>query len=176
MFPFAKVGDPMKITLSLLVSLDACAEQRDAFAAAFPDGLNVSGDPPPDTIERIVSAGLSVGWLAGRVLTAPAWAEYERVTAPAWAEYERVAALAWAEYERVTAPAWAEYERVTALAWAECERGDAQALAEYGRVDTQALAEYKRVTDPAFAEYERAKVTALWHLLTDPKNVLTGMR
>ena len=30
-----------------------------------------------------------------RLLTAPAWAEYEKVTAPAWAEYNKVKAQAW---------------------------------------------------------------------------------
>ena len=41
-----------------------------------------------------------------RLLTAPAWAEYEKVKAQALAEYKKVTAPALAEYEKVKAPAW----------------------------------------------------------------------
>lgn len=62
----------MRITHDLLVALNACAKHRAAFAAAFPDGLTVTGEPDADAIARVVAAGLDVGWLCDQVLTAAA--------------------------------------------------------------------------------------------------------
>jgi len=92
------------------------------------------------------------------ILTAPAWAEYNKVTAQAWAEYNKVTAPALAEYKKVTAPALAEYNKVTAPAWAEYNKVKDAAWAEYKKVTAPALAEYDKVTAPALAEYN--KVTA----------------
>ena len=84
----------MLVSLDLLVRLNACSEQRDVFSSTFPDGLDVVGDPPPETIAKIVAAGLPVAWLAERCLTAAARAEYARAVATADAEYDRVRATA----------------------------------------------------------------------------------
>ena len=112
----------MHITYALLVTLSACKEHRQLFSDTFPNGIDVTGTPAPETIELIVSSGLSVAWLAEHVLTATAYAEYDRVRAPAYAEYDRVRATASAEYDRVRATAYAEYDRVTATASAEYDR------------------------------------------------------
>ena len=86
------------------------------------------------------------------LLTASAWAEYEKVRAPAWAEYEKVTAPAWAEYEKVRAPALAEYEKVRATAWAE----------------------YEKVTAPALAEYEKVRAPAWCKLFAKKENRVEG--
>lgn len=68
-------------------------------------------------------------WLAAKLLTAPAQAEYFGVTAPAWKEYKRIMEAAWKEHIRSTAPAWAEYARVEAAAYEEYKRIRAAAFA-----------------------------------------------
>ncbi len=139
----------MIITMSLLADLGACSEHVSKFRTAFPDGLTITGEPGVDTINQIVTSGLDLDWFAQRVLTAPAYAEYQRVGAPAYAEYERVTAPAYAEYQRVGAAADAKYERVGAAAYAE----------------------YERVRAPAYAEYQRVRADTLWCLLVDPANL-----
>lgn len=84
----------MRIDLALLTRLDACAAHSNAFAAAFPDGLTVTGEPNADAIARIVAAGLDVGWFCGMVLTAPALAAYREATATDDAAYREVTATA----------------------------------------------------------------------------------
>lgn len=107
----------------------ACRDQLDKFNELFPNGVTVRSKAWAVRLARKHAHTFDFSWLAGRLLTAPARAEYERVTAPAWAEYVRVRAPAWAEYERVRALAWAEYERVTALARVKYERVTALAFA-----------------------------------------------
>jgi predicted aminopeptidase len=68
------------------------------------------------------------------LLTAPAWAEYDKVRDAAWAEYDKVRAAARAEYGEVRAAAWAGYGEVKAAAWAEYDKVRAAAWAEYGEV------------------------------------------
>jgi hypothetical protein len=150
----------VKITLDTLRTLRACHEQAELFADTFPEGLDVSGEPDPATIDRIVSAQLEVDWLVQKVLTDVALAEYARVEGAAYAEYERVEGAALAEYQRVVAPARAEYQRVVAPAYAE-----------YERVQGSARAEYQRVVAPAYAEYERVRATIAWRLLADDSNL-----
>ena len=91
------------------------------------------------------------------LLTAPAWAEYNKVTATAWAEYNKVKAPALAEYDKVTAPALAEYDKVKATAWAEYDKVTATAWAEYNKVTATALAEYNKVKAPAWVRLFSAK-------------------
>jgi hypothetical protein len=111
------------ITVEMLRAKGACAGQVAKFQAEWPSGCPVC----IENINRCIEIGIYWVW-AEELLTALAWAEYQRVTAPAWAEYQRVKAPALAEYQRVTAPAWAEYQRVTAPAWAEYQRVKAPAL------------------------------------------------
>ena len=99
-----------RIPLSLLSG--ACAEQLSLVQREWPGGIPVT----EAAASRAVALGLDLGWLANKLLPAPALAEYERARAPARAECERVTAPALAEYERVTSPARAEYERATTAA------------------------------------------------------------
>ena len=113
----------------------------------------------PPAIVRAIKAGEFRGLgIAKELLTAPAWAKYEKVTDSALAEYEKVKAPAKAKYEKVEAPAWAEYNKVTDSAWAKYEKVKAPAWAEYNKVTDSALAEFEKVMAPARAKYE--KVTA----------------
>ena len=123
------------LKVSCLVKLNACPQQVAKFRELWGEQVYV-------TVPRMTSVAdhFDWDWGAQKLLSAPAWAEYERVTAPALAEYNRVTAPALAEYNRVTVAAWAEHKRVTAAAWAE-----------YKRVTAQARAECKRVTAPAWA-------------------------
>lgn len=79
----------MRITKELLESRKACSDQVNKFAALFPDGVTVTAE----LCERYAQE-FYFNWAAENLLTAPAWAEYERVEATALAEYKRVKALA----------------------------------------------------------------------------------
>ena len=109
---------PPVITHEWLVEHDACEDQRDVFAAEWPDGVVLS----EQSLYRAAELGLDLWWFAREYLPAPLLAEYERQRALLWAEYERQEAPLWAEYERQEAPLWAEYERQVALLLAEYER------------------------------------------------------
>ena len=90
----------------------------------------------PKAIAKSIKNGeLSSIGMCTVVLTAPAWAEYNKVKAPALAEYNKVTDAALAEYNKVTAPA----------------------LAEYNKVMDAALAEYNKVTDAAFTNIVKQK-------------------
>ena len=112
------------LKVSCLVKLNACPQQVAKFRELWGEQVYV-------TVPRMTSVAdhFDWDWGAQKLLSAPAWAEYERVTAPALAEYNRVTVAAWAEHKRVTAAAWAEYKRVTAQARAECKRVTAPAWA-----------------------------------------------
>ena len=113
------------IRLSEIKKHDPCADQFNRACELFPNGeIEVSVE-----LAQQFAHEFDFGWLARKLLKAPAWAEYARVTAPAWAEYARVRAPALDRYKRVEAPAWAEYERVRAPAWAEYQRFMAAAFA-----------------------------------------------
>ena len=68
-----------RVTSDWLRSMRACDSAIAQFTADYPDGVDL-------TPEAITSAAgkYDMDWLAERVLTAPAWAEYERATAPAF--------------------------------------------------------------------------------------------
>ena len=56
----------------------ACREQRERFAAEWPDGAEVT----EANVLRAFVLGLDVDWLLSHVLPAPLWAEYQRQRAP----------------------------------------------------------------------------------------------
>ena len=103
----------------------------------------------PKAIAKSIKNGeLSSIGMCTVVLTAPAWAEYNKVKAPAWAEYNKVKDAALAEYNKVKDAAWAEYNKVTDAAWAE----------------------YNKVTDAAWAEYNKVKAPAFTNIVKQKKN------
>src|SRR6202142_3423436 len=95
------------LKLATLIELHACTSQKDLFKEKFGESVEIT-----ETLCEGVATLFDFDWAARNLLTAPAYAEYQRVRAQACTEYERVRAPAWAEYERVRAPAWAECERV----------------------------------------------------------------
>ena len=123
------------LELQTLVNNGACVEQVRLFREKFGESVFVT-----ENLCASVACEFDFDWAARRLLSPPAFDEYERVVASALDEYERVRASAFDEYKRVMAPAWAEYKRVTAPAWAEYERVRAPAWAEYERVTASAFA------------------------------------
>ena len=119
----------MKVTVALLKRKGARASKIALFKELFPKGIEITEEVCVSVADKF-----NWSWAAENLLSAPAYAEYERVTAPAHAEYERVIAPAYAEYERVIAPAYAEYRRVIAPAYAEYRRVQA---ATFGRLASQ---------------------------------------
>lgn len=105
------------ITYDQLHKAGACRSQLALFKRKFGQQVEVR-----------VETGVSVAdqfdwqWAATNLLTATAWAEYDRVRLAAGAEYLRTTEAAWAEYNRALATAWAEYNRVRLAAWAEYDR------------------------------------------------------
>jgi len=79
----------MKITADLLTRLGACEAQFDIFVTTFPDGLDVSGEPDPDTVERVVETSLNPVWVARRLLKHEVLDRFSDVEETAWIEYYR---------------------------------------------------------------------------------------
>ncbi|GMV07384.1 MAG: hypothetical protein AMXMBFR53_36590 [Gemmatimonadota bacterium] len=66
-----------RITAKYLTKLGACEEQVAIVAKEWPIGAPIT----VPTIRKALRLGLDVDWLASRVLSLDAWAEYERVKA-----------------------------------------------------------------------------------------------
>ncbi|MCR4341528.1 MAG: hypothetical protein NUW01_16745, partial [Gemmatimonadaceae bacterium] len=73
----------------------------------WPNGAPITAP----AIRKAYRLALDVKWLARRVLSPQALAEYEKVEGQAWAEYQKATATARAEYEKATAPALASLLR-----------------------------------------------------------------
>src|SRR3990167_6285967 len=103
------------ITLKQIKAHQPCADEFRAACRLFGKRKRIAV-----TVKAAVAVAdkFDFKWLALKLLTLMAWAEYQRAIAPAGAEYERARAAAWAEFERDTAPAWAEYQRAKAAAFA----------------------------------------------------------
>jgi len=123
-----------RITAEMLVAHHACSSQVELFERVFPRGAPVS----MRSFTKASKAGLSSEWTA-QLLSAPAWAEYEKVCDTAWADREKVCDTARAKYQKVCDTARAEYEKVHDTAWAEYEKVRAPAQAEYEKVYDTAL-------------------------------------
>jgi len=81
------------ITLDMLRPHGACSDQQELFVDTFGQSAKLTRR----NWARAIKVGLSVSWM-GRLLSAPAWAEYEKARDAAWAEYEKARAPALAEY------------------------------------------------------------------------------
>jgi len=73
------------ITLDMLRQHDACSDQRELFVDTFGQSAKLTRR----NWARAIKVGLSVSWME-RLLSAPAWAEYEKARDAAWSEYEKV--------------------------------------------------------------------------------------
>jgi len=103
----------------------------------------------PQQIVTAIKAGAFKGmFICPQILTAPAWADYEKIKDAARADYEKIKAPARADYEKITAPAWADYEKITA----------------------PARADYEKIKAPAWADYEKIKDAAFWRIARNPEN------
>jgi hypothetical protein len=101
------------LTIKQLRTLGACRSTVALLAGTFGDAAQVTEANCLKVADKV-----DWDWAAEHLLTAPAWAEYQRVRDAAWAVYERVRDAAWAEYQRVRDAAWAEYRRVKAHTFA----------------------------------------------------------
>jgi len=121
----------MQITTAWLRKQGACAGGIAEFKSKF-------GKSAKLTRANLHKMPHHARWLAGRLLDAEAWAEYERVLSEARAEYRRMRAEALAEsertcdeYERVRPEMLEEeYERVRRTAWDKYIRANVDAVAD----------------------------------------------
>ena len=116
----------MKITVKLLKSKGACAEQVDKFAALFPDGVE-----PTKALCFAHAQTFDWRWAAENLLPAPAREAYDKARAPAERAYNEARATAEKAYNEAVATAWKA--RNEALAPAERAYNEAVATA-FGRV------------------------------------------
>ena len=82
---------PKTITLAQLRKLGACKDQVALFKVTFGSSVEVTVEAAVEHADKF-----DFDWAAGKLLSAPARAEYEKVCAAALAEYEKVCAPAWA--------------------------------------------------------------------------------
>lgn len=79
----------MKLTPELLARIGAWTRAVDAFAERFPEGLDVTGDPDPDVIRRLVERPTVAGRVAVAVLNRAAHERYIADTDETWEAYNR---------------------------------------------------------------------------------------
>jgi hypothetical protein len=75
---------PMKskiLKLATLIELHACTSQTDLFKERFGESVEIT-----ETLCEGVATLFDFDWAARNLLTAPAWAEYQRVRALAFAK------------------------------------------------------------------------------------------
>ena len=73
------------ITKAMLTELGASCDQVGVFYTEWPDGARLT----LENLNRANELELDVNWLANNILSAPAWAEYEKVRALAlWTALE----------------------------------------------------------------------------------------
>ena len=114
-----------RIDAAWLRAHNACEEQVIVFEGEWPAGADITAA----NIMRAVELKLDIDWLVKHVLTALAYAAYEKATAQAYAAYKKATApayyaaykkaeaLAYAAYEKAKAPAYAAYKKAKALAF-----------------------------------------------------------
>ncbi len=140
-------------------------KERECTDFSTPDNF------PDEIVKAIKEGGMwGFGVYPKELLTAAAYAEYQKVKDAAEAEYQKVTAPAEAEYQKVTDAAYAEYQKVTAAAYAEYQKVKDAAEAEYQKVTAPAYAEYQKVKAPAYAEYQKVKDAAFWDRFVDSNN------
>ncbi len=77
----------------------------------------------PAVIVRAIKRGDMRGMATPeKLLTKPAWAEYDKVLKPAWDKCDKVLNAAWDKYVKVLNAAWAEYDKVLNAAWDKYDR------------------------------------------------------
>jgi hypothetical protein len=81
---------PARITAAMLLKHGACAPNVRYFRKLFPKGADVT----VANALRCVRAGLSLGWAASRLLSAPALAAYHEASAQELAAYRQATAPA----------------------------------------------------------------------------------
>lgn len=79
----------MLITRALLLALDTQSPTGlNRFAAAFPNGADMQGEPDPTVVDRLALVPLDVPALAKRVLTAQAYDAYNAANEAAYGAFK----------------------------------------------------------------------------------------
>lgn len=79
----------MLITRALLLALDTQSPTGlNRFAAAFPNGADMQGEPDPMVVDRLAMVPLDVPALAKRVLTARAYDAYDAANEAAYGAFK----------------------------------------------------------------------------------------
>ena len=150
------------ISAQWIIDHGACISQLDTYIATF-------GDDPlaitPALIIRAAEVGLDIDWAARRLLTPPAWAEYDRATRPARDEFDRAVNAAWEEHDRATRAARDEFYSVVAPAAREDHKRELAASAEYRRARLAARDENDHAYDAASDELNHARASALIRII-----------
>jgi len=96
----------MYLTVKMLQDHKACQDQVDLFAAAFPDGVQVT-----EAVCLAVADKFGWDWAAENLLPPEARAEYEAKETTIVAECEARRATIRMEYEAKLTPIWVEYRQ-----------------------------------------------------------------
>ena len=118
----------MPITLELLKTKGACAEQIDLFAQLFPEGVE-----PTEALAIKHSSAFDWRWASTKLLSVAAKAGYHKVRTAAYAECDKVRTAATAGYDKVITDARADFDKTCDAAWTECDNTCADARAEYNK-------------------------------------------
>ena len=133
--PMPGLNPPLTITCAWLAQHGACKDQADLFEKLWPDGAVVT----KDTLARAARAGLSLEWLAEKVLPPALYAAYLAERVPLLTDDQAKREVLDAAYYAKRAPLLAEYRAKRA-----------PLLEEYVAKDT-----------PLYADYEAQRNTLL---------------
>ena len=166
--PMPSLNPPLTITRAWLDQYGACKDQADLFEKLWPQGAVVT----QDTLTSAARAGLSLEWLAEKVLPPALYAAYLAKRVPLLADYMAKHEVLVADYHAKRAPLLADYQAMLAPLFDDylAERvpllADDQAKREVLDADYHAkrapmLAEYAAKDIPLYADYEARRNTLL---------------
>lgn len=128
----------MKITSAYLIGLGACDDHLDRFVRAFPDGLDVTGEPTSEIVDAVRIACLDLDWFVSSLPSADAHAAYKLATYEAGIAYHS----AWLRARDTYGPLDSRRYRAIQAADIEQHRAEIRALwcivAGLPKLDTKA--------------------------------------
>ena len=108
----------MRITHSLLVSVDACPKQVELFDKTFPRSAVVT----LANCRKAAAAGLDFGFAANHFLSGPQHKAYNEATAAAYKAYDEAIAADYKAYNEARAAAYKAYNEATAAAFYQASK------------------------------------------------------
>jgi len=125
--PMPSLNPPLTITRAWLDQYGACKDQADLFEKLWPQGAVVT----QDTLASAARAGLSLEWLAEKVLPPALYAAYLAERVPLLADYMAKHEVLDADYHAKRAPLLADYRAKRAPLLVEYAAKDIPLYAEY---------------------------------------------